>query len=86
MGWWLLLAALAVLYYAPALREMMRPKLTDADRAQAPGQFADLPRGRTHYQWHGPEDGPIVVCIHGLTTPSFYWADLLPHLIDGVGQ
>jgi pimeloyl-ACP methyl ester carboxylesterase len=27
----------------------------------------------THYQWLGGVRGPVVVCIHGLTTPSPVW-------------
>lgn len=44
-----------------------------AARATAPGQFASLPQGFTHYQWSGPDNGPVIICIHGLTTPSFVW-------------
>jgi pimeloyl-ACP methyl ester carboxylesterase len=47
-----------------------------AARADAPGAFADLSQGRTHYTWYGPEDGPVVVCVHGLTSPSFIWVPL----------
>ncbi len=49
-------------------------------RGQAAGDFADLPQGRTHFQWFGPENAPVALCIHGLTTPSFVWEGLTPHL------
>jgi len=75
MGW-ALLAGLLALYYAPFLREALRPNLSEADRARAPGRFADLPRGRTHYRWHGPPDSQVIICIHGLTTPSFVWTPI----------
>ncbi len=32
-----------------------------------------LSQGVTHYDWLGPERGPIAVCVHGLTTPSYVW-------------
>ena len=68
--------AFAALYAAPYLREVIRPGMTDAIRQQAPGQVAALKRGKTHYQWHGPEGGPVAVCVHGLTTPSFVWGPI----------
>ena len=37
-------------------------------------EFADLPAGRTAFEWFGPKMGPIAVCIHGLTTPSYIFA------------
>lgn len=43
------------------------------DPAVAPGLFAPLLQGETHYRWHGPARGPVAVCIHGLTTPSPIW-------------
>ncbi|WP_323768276.1 alpha/beta hydrolase [Antarctobacter sp.] len=65
----------------PAYREIRRKSIKDL-RAAAPGELADLSQGRTHFQWHGPQDAPVVVCIHGLTTPSFVWEGLTPHLIN----
>ena len=44
-----------------------------AARQQAEGEFAALSQGITHYQWLGPMRGPVAVCVHGLTTPSFVW-------------
>ncbi len=63
----------AVIAAAPFLREAARPAMSRRARRAAPGQFADLPQGRVHYRWSGPEDGPVAVCVHGLTTPSFVW-------------
>jgi pimeloyl-ACP methyl ester carboxylesterase len=74
-------AALAGIAALPALREARRAARDDTLRRTAPGKFADLPQGRTHYQWHGPVDGPVMVCVHGLTTPSFVWDNILPLLI-----
>lgn len=71
MNW--VLAALALIAAAPFLCEGLRPGLGRAARRQAPGAFADLSRGPTHYRWLGAEAGPVAVCVHGLTTPSFVW-------------
>ena len=74
MIWWALaILAVAAPIAAPFLAELLRPAMRGAARASAPGQFADLPGGQTHYQWIGPADGPLIVCVHGLTTPSYVW-------------
>ncbi len=46
------------------------------------GRFADLSNGRIFYQWHGPSNGPVLVLVHGLSTPSFVWRDMLPELVQ----
>ena len=46
------------------------------------GAFAELSNGRVFYQWHGDGIGPVLVLVHGLTTPSFVWRDMLPTLIE----
>ncbi|MBO6601655.1 MAG: alpha/beta hydrolase [Roseicyclus sp.] len=59
-------------------------RLTQTDLATArtrmDGQLIKLSDGKTHFAWHGPEDGRVMVCIHGLSTPSYVWNALLPHL------
>lgn len=79
MTWvlFLLLGLLAV----PFTIELTRSKVTDADRNTAPGQFALLSQGTTHYQWYGPEKGPVAICIHGLSTPSFVWRGVAQGLV-----
>lgn len=56
--------------------------MDDTQRCMAPGEFAELSRGITHYQLSGPVDGPLVVLIHGLTTSSFVWAPITRTLAD----
>ena len=81
LGLALVLAGIAIL---PFRREARR-KVMDADaRKEAPGDFVTLSDGVTHYQWIGPTRGPVVVCIHGLTTPSFVWHGLAP-ILNGLG-
>lgn len=62
------------------LAERLRRPVDDDLRRAAPGQFADLSQGRTHYRWDGSVRGPVVVCIHGLTTASYVWDALVPRL------
>lgn len=82
MTGYLLLALLALLIAAPILRETLRRPVDDAARRTAPGATADLSRGATHYRWFGPQDGPVIVCVHGLTTPSYVWHGLAVPLAE----
>ena len=45
--------------------------LTETDRAQAPGGFIDATDGKLHYLDRGPENAPIIVMVHGFSTPHF---------------
>lgn len=63
---WLWLALLIAVFAAPFVRETLRKPVAPKT---APGKFADLSMGRTHYRWFGPVRGPVVVAIHGLSTP-----------------
>jgi|APFEC2959095136_1045048.scaffolds.fasta_scaffold00103_46 pimeloyl-ACP methyl ester carboxylesterase len=73
------LAAAAALAALPFAAEALRIP-ADRRRGAAPGRFADLPSGWTHFRWSGPDEGPVAVLIHGLTTPSFVWEGLTPLL------
>ncbi|MEO1553668.1 MAG: alpha/beta hydrolase [Pseudomonadota bacterium] len=61
--------ALGVYLWAEA---RLKP-LDDTARQSAPGAFAMLSDGQLHYRWDGPEDGPIVVLVHGFSTPNFIY-------------
>jgi pimeloyl-ACP methyl ester carboxylesterase len=66
---YLAIAALivAAIIAAPFVRERFRKPV---DLSKAPGSLAKLSQGITHYRWFGPDGGPMVVCVHGQTTPS----------------
>lgn len=72
MGWIVLALVIGGIAAIPLLAERRRHPI-DAFRDRAPGRFAKLSQGVTHYQWLGPARGPVVVCVHGLTTPSPVW-------------
>ena len=59
----------------------MEVPMDGAARNAAPGQFVGLREGVTHYQVAGPAGGPVVLCIHGLTTPSFVFDGMVPGLV-----
>ncbi len=41
--------------------------------------FLDLPDGRMHYIDEGPRDAPVLLCVHGNPTWSFYWRAIIKH-------
>ena len=47
--------------------------LNDLARREAPGSFIDLPKGRVHYEIAGPENGTVLVLVHGLSVPGYIW-------------
>lgn len=48
-------------------------EITDEIRALQSGNSAKLSDGSVYYHLHGPEDGELVVLIHGMSMPSFVW-------------
>ena len=45
-----------------------------AARTNIPGQMITLSDGDIHYRWDGPEDGPMIVMVHGYSTPNFIFS------------
>ncbi len=76
---WLLIALAFVATAAayPLWREARRGL---PDPRQAPGDLIELAQGVTHARWIGPARGPVIVAIHGLTTPSPVFDALAPEL------
>ncbi|MHA7899233.1 MAG: alpha/beta fold hydrolase [Henriciella sp.] len=50
----------------------LKPLNQDARQA-APGAFAQVSDGQLHYRWDGPADGPVLVLVHGFSTPNFIY-------------
>jgi len=69
-------AIVALIIIGPFLREALRPKMNGFARRAALGKFIELSQGVTHYRWLGAATGPVAVCVHGLTTPSFIWTPI----------
>jgi len=82
---WLLIVLfliLDVILLPPMIARARRLPMDETARADAPGRFATLTKGVTHYQWFGPQSGEIVVLVHGLSAPSFIFAPLIPFLTE----
>lgn len=44
--------------------------------------FLELPQGTVHYRLEGPENGQLVVLVHGFATPSIIWSQYFKPLTD----
>lgn len=53
--------------------DLMLKPLNDEARESAPGAFADLSDGKLHYRLEGPKEAPLVVLVHGFSTPNFIY-------------
>ncbi|MEO0939438.1 MAG: alpha/beta fold hydrolase [Pseudomonadota bacterium] len=74
-----ILVLLAGVIAVPIVQEFTRNGVASR-QGEAPGSFAELPRGTLHYRWFGPERGPVLVCVHGLTTSSYVWDGMVQGL------
>ena len=80
---WVTVAIIVVLILlVPWWLELRRDPMNKKARQSAPGDFLKLSRGQTHYRWDGPVNGPVLVAIHGLTTPNYIWNAMIPHLVS----
>ncbi|OWU86705.1 hypothetical protein ATO6_01260 [Oceanicola sp. 22II-s10i] len=72
-------------FLAPFIRELRKPVVNDKVRAEVPGKSVRLSQGTTHCRWLNDKvRGPVAVCVHGLTTPSFVW-DGIADRLDQLG-
>ncbi len=68
-----LVAFVFVLGLVFLINGMETKQLDDQARGESEGQFIQLDDGVTHYFLEGPEDGPLVVFVHGFSVPSYVW-------------
>ena len=75
----LLLLVLVVSSYVIA-----RSGLKDLDqqaRAGLGGDYISIAGGVLSYTRQGPEDAPVVILVHGFSTPKFVWEQVTPALL-----
>ena len=56
-------------------------ELNETARQYADGSFITLADGITHYELGGPEDGKLIVLVHGFSTPYFIFDPTFEFLI-----
>jgi pimeloyl-ACP methyl ester carboxylesterase len=75
------LAILILLLLIPYWAFNEESKTLDGNIRQGlPDHFIKLSDGYVHYELSGPNDGPVVVLIHGISAPYFVWDDTHPAL------
>ena len=79
-----LVLILMAIFALPFVLERKKPAVSNEQRRASDYRFAQLSNGVTAYRWHGGARGPVIVAVHGLTTPSAVWDELIPHL-TGMG-
>ena len=72
---------LALLILVPVMAEGVRRPVAVRRQDGVPGDLVPLSGGMTHIRRDGPKDGPVAVLIHGLTTPSYVYAGVVPALV-----
>lgn len=50
-----------------------KKSLNEQTRSKLGGNFIKLPRGVTHYEIAGPQNGSVVVLVHGFSVPQYVW-------------
>jgi pimeloyl-ACP methyl ester carboxylesterase len=74
----LILLVLAI----PFVLERRKSPLSEAERANAQGEFAPLSQGVTYYRWFGPARGKVAVVVPGYAAPSVSMHDVA----EGLGE
>ncbi len=69
-------AGLFVLFLGLGYAARERLPMDRKARAKAPGQFAELSVGKTHWLADGPDSGEVVVLVPGATLPLWIWRNL----------
>jgi len=86
MKWKLTAVILLILILLSAAAYLlMNPEknvLNETTRKQLGGTYVELSRGMTHYKLEGPEQGKVVVLVHGATIPMWTWDDLAADLVS----
>ncbi len=80
MFWILLALVLCGLAAVPVWLNSRRAPMTRDSRTAWSGRWAELDEGFTRYRWIGGVRGPVIVAIHGLTTPSEAWDEVAARL------
>ncbi len=82
MGWIVLALVLVGLAALPVWLNSRLIPMTRDSRDAWPGRTVKLSQGTTRYRWIGGVRGPVIVAVHGLTTPSEVWDPVAERLTE----
>lgn len=80
MTWIVVFVLILLIVAVPFYLERQKSRPSEQERRDSGYLFAGLSQGKIAYKWHGAARGPVIVAVHGLTTPSQVWDDLIPML------
>ena len=78
----LILSVFALLSFNYTRHDLETADIDDELRKSAPGQFVKTSMGFVHYQFAGPENGRVVVLVHGFSVPYYLWTGTFEMLAD----
>jgi pimeloyl-ACP methyl ester carboxylesterase len=67
------LLLLVVIIILPFGRSREWWTLNAESREKLDQNFIELPQGVTHYEIAGPDNGPVLLLVHGFSVPSYIW-------------
>jgi pimeloyl-ACP methyl ester carboxylesterase len=76
--------ALFILLAAVAAYSIARWRLQELDQAareQLGGQYLETTHGTLSYTRQGPGNAPVVILVHGFSTPKFVWEQVTPTVL-----
>jgi len=73
----LLIILLVIIYF---VLNPEKNELNEISRKNLDGMYISLSDGVTHYRFDGPENGQVVVLVHGGTAPSWVWDEQIQAL------
>ncbi len=73
----IVLAALGALAILPFAIEARKRHADTGALEREGGEFAALDQGATWFRWYGAHTGPVLVLVHGLSTPSWVFSGLI---------
>jgi pimeloyl-ACP methyl ester carboxylesterase len=78
---WLVLLLLLVVVSAYGIARSGSKPLDQAARDQLGGDYLQTGQGVLSYTRQGPADAPVVILVHGFSTPKFVWEQVTPSLL-----
>ena len=78
---WLVLLLLLVVVSAYGIALSGSKPLDQAARDQLGGDYLQTAQGVLSYTREGPADAPVVILVHGFSTPKFVWEQVTPTLL-----
>ena len=78
---WLVLLLLLVVVSAYGIARSGSKPLDQAARDQLGGDYLQTAQGVLSYTRQGPADAPVVILVHGFSTPKFVWEQVIPTLL-----